>query len=104
MAESPERALSEDEEYEAEPDDPKDPDHPPGMGKQKGRKTFSSDASAGLLQAMDHVLLLSVFLKGATPQSMAAEQEKRKKEKELRSQVHGSEKVRQWLNSDAGEQ
>ena len=104
LAENPTPSASDDDESEVEPDDPKDPDFRPRKGKQKERKRFSSDASAGLLQAMDRVLFLSMFLKGTMPQSMVAEWEKQEKEKELRAQEHSSEKVRQWLNSDAGQQ
>ncbi|KAF8427180.1 hypothetical protein L210DRAFT_546350 [Boletus edulis BED1] len=96
----------EDDEFE-ERDDPKDLDYDPSKGKQKGkgkgkgRKRFSSDASAGLLEAMDDVLLLSMLLKGTTPQSVAAEWERRHKEEELRSQEQSREKVQQWLNLSA---
>jgi hypothetical protein len=59
----------------------------------------SSDASAGLLEAMDDVLLLLMLLKGTTPQLMAAEWEKQNKEKELCSREHSGEKVQQWLDA-----
>ena len=104
LAENPTLSTSDDDESGVEPDDPDDPDFRPRKGKHKERKRFSSDASAGLLQAMDRVLFLSMFLKGTTPQSMVAEWERQEKEKELRAQEHSSEKVRQWLNSDAGRQ
>ncbi|KAF8433703.1 hypothetical protein L210DRAFT_3411547 [Boletus edulis BED1] len=98
LAKIPERSAPKDDELEGEPDDPKDLTWEPPGGKQKGRKTFSSDASAGLLEAMDDVLLLSMLLKGTAPQSIAAERERRHKEEELRSQEKSREKVQQWLN------
>ncbi|KAF8122435.1 hypothetical protein EV363DRAFT_1554526 [Boletus edulis] len=98
LAKIPERSAPKDDELEGEPDDPKDLTWEPPGGKQKGRKTFSSDASAGLLEAMDDILLLSMLLKGTTPQSIAAERERRHKEEELRSQEQSREKVQQWLN------
>ena len=103
LTENPKCSAPEDDEPKVQPDDPMDPDWVPSgwKGKQKRRKTFSSDASAGLLDAMDDVLLLSMLLKGTTPRSMAAEREKQNKEKKLHSQEHGAEKVRQWLDSDA---
>ena len=88
-------STPEDDKPEVQPDDPMDPNWVPSgwKGKQKGRKTFLSDASAGLLDAMDDVLLLSMLLKGTTPQLMAAEREKQNKEKKLCSQEHSAEKV-----------
>ncbi|KAG6369590.1 hypothetical protein JVT61DRAFT_14250 [Boletus reticuloceps] len=47
---------------------------------------------------MDDVLLLGMLLKGTTPQSIAAERERRREEEELRSQEQSREKVQQWLN------
>ncbi|KAF8554619.1 hypothetical protein OG21DRAFT_1412292 [Imleria badia] len=61
------------------------------------------DASAGLLEAMDDVIILSMLLKDTTPRSMATEWKRRSKEEELRSQEHSREKVRRWLNSNASE-
>ena len=96
------RSTPEDDAPAVESDDsndPKDPSWKPSSG-QKGRKTFSSDASAGLLGAMDDVVLLSMLLKGTTPRTMAAEWKKRNEEEELSSQEHSHEKVQQWLNSN----
>ncbi|KAF8136158.1 hypothetical protein EV363DRAFT_1542522 [Boletus edulis] len=95
------RLKRSDPESKVGPDGPKDSDREPLRGKQKGRKTFSSDASAGLLKAMDDVLLLSMLLKGTTPQSIAAQRERRHKEEELRCQEQSREKVQQWLNLSA---
>ncbi|KAF8433695.1 hypothetical protein L210DRAFT_3555865 [Boletus edulis BED1] len=105
MAKIPEPSPPEDDEFE-ERDDPKDLDYDPskdkqkvkGKGKGKVGKILSSDASAGLLQAMDDVLLLGMLLKGTTPQSIAAERERRREGEELRSQEQSREKVQQWLN------
>ncbi|KAG6373280.1 hypothetical protein JVT61DRAFT_6907 [Boletus reticuloceps] len=98
MAKIPEPSPPQDDGFE-EQDDAKDLDYDP-KAKQKGKggKRFSSDASAGLLQAMDDVLLLGMLLKGTTPQSIAAERERRREEEELRSQEQSREKVQQWLN------
>ena len=91
--------AAKDDESEIEPDD--DRKDPFRKGKQKERKPFSSDAKADVLKAMDRVVLLSMFVKGTTPQSMAAESERRTKEKEQRSQERSCEKVRGWLDPDA---
>ncbi|KAG8221067.1 hypothetical protein J3R82DRAFT_2582 [Butyriboletus roseoflavus] len=105
LPESPKHSTPEDDESKVESDsddlENDDSDWGPWKGKQKGRKTCSSDASAGLLEAMDTVLYLSMMVKGTTPQLLAAEWEKQNKEKEQRSQEHSCEKVQQWLNSDA---
>ncbi|KAF8552263.1 hypothetical protein OG21DRAFT_1486344 [Imleria badia] len=87
LDETPKRSTPEDDEPQAgvEPDDPND-------CQQRGRKTFSSDASAGLLEAMDDVIILSMLLKGTTPRSMAAEWKRRNEKEELRSQEHSREK------------
>ena len=90
--------LEDDESAVESDDDRKDP---PGKGKQKGRKPFSSDPPADVLKAMDRVVLLSRFLRGTTPQTMIAESERRTKEKERRSQERSCEKVRGWLDPDA---
>ncbi|KAF8434061.1 hypothetical protein L210DRAFT_3506736 [Boletus edulis BED1] len=73
-------------------DELKDPEWNPSKGKrEKTRKN-------GLLEAaMDDILMLSMLLKGKTPQSKAAEWERQRKEEELRSQEHSCEKVQQWL-------
>ena len=101
LAENPPEP-EDDESGEVESDDcRKSPNYvPPRKSKQKERKTFLSEARADVLKAMNHVLLLSMWIKGTTPQSTAAEWERQHKEKELRSQEHSYEKVRQWLNSD----
>ena len=91
--------AAKDDESEIEPDD--DRKDPFRKGKKKERKPFSSDAKADVLKAMDRVVLLSMFVKGTTPQSMAAESERRTKEKERRSQERSCEKVRGWLDPDA---
>lgn len=57
------------------------------------------EADAGLLEAMDDVLLLSMLLKGTTPQLTAAEWERQYREGELQSQEHSCKKVQQWLKS-----
>lgn len=67
----------------------------------KGSEVRSSDARARVLEAMDRVLCLSMWVKGATPQSMVAEREKQKRERERRTREHSSDRVRQWLDSDA---
>lgn len=86
LAKDPRRSIPEDNESKAKTNDPMDHNWKPWKHKREGKRTFSSDAMAGTLDAMDGVLLLSMLMRGTTPQLMAAEQEKRNEERELRSQ------------------
>ncbi|KAF8127061.1 hypothetical protein EV363DRAFT_1401491 [Boletus edulis] len=89
LAEEPKRSAPEDDEPEVEPDEDelKDSEWNPSMGKKETTR------KNGLLEAaMDDILMLSMLLKGKTPQSKAAEWERQRKEEELRSQEHSCEK------------
>jgi hypothetical protein len=65
--------------------------------KQHKGKRLRSDMSEGMLLAMDNVLLLSMLMKGITPQDMAAKRQKREEEEELRSQEASRTKVEEWM-------
>ncbi|KAF8957264.1 hypothetical protein BDZ97DRAFT_1670266 [Flammula alnicola] len=81
--------------------DPADPDYRPGQGAASGgkhRRRHHCHASKGMLRAMDGVLGLSMFIKGNTRQSLAADRERRMKEGELQAQEAGRAKVDQWLH------
>jgi hypothetical protein len=72
-----------------------------GDGAPRRRHQSRSDMTPELLQAMDNILRLSMWLKGTTPEAMAAERERRKEEEELRARKAGRVKVLEWLQSDA---
>jgi hypothetical protein len=55
--------------------------------------------SGGMLDAMDNVLKLSMLLKGRTPQSVAAERERREEEEELHIQKAGQVKSQRWIET-----
>ena len=52
-----------------------------------------------MLDAMDNVLKLSMLLKGRTPQSVAAQRERRGEEEELHVQKAGQVKSQQWIET-----
>ena len=56
--------------------------------------------STGMLQAMDDIMVLSMLLKGITPEAMAAERERQQEEAELRAQEASRVKVLEWMQSD----
>jgi hypothetical protein len=62
-------------------------------------KNHRSHMSDGMLDAMDNVLMLSMLLKGRTPQSIAAERQRREEEEELIVQKGGQVKAQQWIQS-----
>ncbi|KZP03417.1 hypothetical protein FIBSPDRAFT_969021 [Athelia psychrophila] len=67
------------------------------------RRYYKLDMPAGMLQAMDSILLLSMWVKGTTPEAMAAERQRQEEEEELRVQKAGQVKVLDWLQSDVNE-
>ncbi|KAK0473585.1 hypothetical protein IW261DRAFT_1569645 [Armillaria novae-zelandiae] len=80
-------------------DDPNDGDYEPqrsGTGI-KHRRRHMDKTSDSMLRAMDTVLALSMYIKGNTLESLAAERERAMEEAELRAQEASSEKVKQWL-------
>ncbi|KAK0462194.1 hypothetical protein IW261DRAFT_1348408 [Armillaria novae-zelandiae] len=80
-------------------DDPNDDDYEPqrsGTGS-KHRRRYTDKTSDSMLRAMDTVLALSMYVKGNTLESLAAERERCTEEAELRAQEASSEKVKQWL-------
>ncbi|KAF8964218.1 hypothetical protein BDZ97DRAFT_1660573 [Flammula alnicola] len=85
---------------EAPAGDPADPDYRLGQGAAGGKhqRRHHCHASKEMLRAMDGVLGLSMFIKGNTRQSLAAERERRMKEGALRAQEASRAKVDQWLH------
>ncbi|KAK0495721.1 hypothetical protein EDD18DRAFT_1287147 [Armillaria luteobubalina] len=80
-------------------DDPNDADcelKPSGTGN-KHRRHHRCHTSDSMLRAMDTVLALSMYIKGNTLESLAAERERYMEEAELRAQEASSVKVKQWL-------
>ncbi|KAK0479976.1 hypothetical protein EDD18DRAFT_1312405 [Armillaria luteobubalina] len=63
----------------------------------KHRRHHRCHTSDSMLHAMDTVLALSMYIKGNTFESLAAERERSMKEAELRAQEAGSAKVKEWL-------
>lgn len=57
--------------------------------------------SNGMLRAMDSILALSMLLKGTTPELMAAERVKDRREEAKESRVNEASRVKvpQWLQS-----
>ena len=54
--------------------------------------------SEGMLRAMDDVLALSMYMKGNTRESLAAERQKREELAEARAQEAGRVKAERWVN------
>ncbi|KAK0490320.1 hypothetical protein IW261DRAFT_1387622 [Armillaria novae-zelandiae] len=63
----------------------------------KHRRHHRCHAPDSMLHAMDTVLALSMYIKGNTFESLAAERERHMKEAELREREAGSAKVKEWL-------
>jgi hypothetical protein len=64
------------------------------------RRQHTTDMSAGILQAMDDVLELSMWFKG-TPDAIAAARQRREEEDELRAQQASRGKVAEWMQRSA---
>ncbi|KZP03414.1 hypothetical protein FIBSPDRAFT_969017 [Athelia psychrophila] len=59
--------------------------------------------SAEMLQAIDSILLPSMWVKGTTPEAMAVERQRQEEEEELCVQKAGQVKVLDWLQSNVNE-
>ncbi|KAF8324813.1 hypothetical protein F5887DRAFT_1204278 [Amanita rubescens] len=66
--------------------------------RRRGRN-HGSKRTDGMLRAMDDVLMLSMLLKGTTPELMATERQKREEAEELCAQEASRAKVQQWMQS-----
>ncbi|KAH7886539.1 hypothetical protein F5I97DRAFT_1003754 [Phlebopus sp. FC_14] len=87
------------------------PDHSEGSSDESGneyapkhrqRKRGRSRRSATsneMLQAMDHVLVLSMLLRGVTPEQIVAERERQEKEAKAHTREVARAKVQQWQQS-----
>jgi hypothetical protein len=80
---------------DSEDDDPDDTGYQPNT-RPRGRH-HRSKMSDGMLRAMDDVLLLSRLLKGQSPQSIAAEQQRQEDAADLRAMEASRAKVQQWM-------
>lgn len=89
--------ISDDSDQNMESDDSKDLDYP--LGEKKNRRRKHSDTSPEMLQAMDDILVLSMLIKGTTPESMAAEAQRRAEAEELHAQEASKVKVQQWMQN-----
>ncbi|KAH7886545.1 hypothetical protein F5I97DRAFT_1004534 [Phlebopus sp. FC_14] len=67
--------------------------------RRKRGRSRRSKTSNEMLQAMDYVLVLSMLLRGVTPEQIVAEQERRKKEAQAHAQEVAWAKVQQWQQS-----
>jgi hypothetical protein len=81
-----------------ESDDLHDDDEYKPNRRPRGRN-HSSNVSDGMLRAMDNVLMLSMLVKGTTPELMAAERQRREEVEELRAKETSRVKVQQWMHS-----
>jgi hypothetical protein len=77
--------------------DSQDEDYRPS-GSTHRRAHYRSTMSEGMLHAMDQVLALSMWVKGNTVESLAAERQKRQELAEAHAQEAGRLKVQQWVN------
>jgi hypothetical protein len=66
--------------------------------RPKGRN-HTSNMSDGMLRAMDNVLMLSMLLKGTTPELMATERQRQEEAEELHAKEASRVKVQQWMQS-----
>ena len=57
------------------------------------------DMSPEMLQAMDDILALSMFIKGTTPELMAVERQRRAEVEESRAKEASKMKVQQWMQN-----
>ncbi|KDQ56787.1 hypothetical protein JAAARDRAFT_301400 [Jaapia argillacea MUCL 33604] len=76
--------------------DAHDSDSQPNRQRRGGARRHGSTMSAGMLQAMDDVLLLSMLTRGTTPESVSRERRRREEEEELRRQEASRSKVEAW--------
>lgn len=95
LAPAPQRSNSSDD--SPEPDDPSDPDYIPSTLPKT--RNHSSKMSEGMLRAMDEILMLSMLLKGTTPQQIAQERLSREQAAELRAKENSRVKVQEWMQS-----
>jgi hypothetical protein len=82
-----------------EPDNPTDCVYVPN--RQPRGRNHDTDMSDGMLQAMDNILALSMLVKGTSPESMAAERQRREEAKELRAKEASRVKVQEWMRSSS---
>lgn len=64
----------------------------------QGRK-HSLKMSHEMLKAMDDVLMISMLIKGRTPEMIASERQKQQEVEELHAEEAGRVKVQQWMQS-----
>ncbi|KAK0187364.1 hypothetical protein F5146DRAFT_1064573 [Armillaria mellea] len=95
----PPRPSSEPSDDDIPDDDPNDDDYDPQRSSigSKHRRRHTDPTSDSMLHAMDIVLALSMWIKGNTWESLAAEHERAMEEAELRAREAGSAKAKQWL-------
>jgi hypothetical protein len=87
-----------DDDSSPESDDLDDDDECIPNRRPRGRN-HSSKRSDEMFRAMDDVLLLSMLVKGTTPELVAAERQKREEAEELRAQEASRAKVQEWIQS-----
>ncbi|KAK2464149.1 hypothetical protein APHAL10511_003842 [Amanita phalloides] len=89
---------SSDDDSSPESDEDDDDDECIPNRRPRGRN-HSSNMSDEMLRAMDNVLMLSMLLKGTTPELMATERQRREEVEELHMQEASRVKVQQWMQS-----
>jgi len=73
-----------------------DKSYKPGQPTGRNHTLTMSD---GMLHAMDDILMISMLLKGTTPELVAAERQRREEEEELHTMEASQVKVWQWMQS-----
>jgi hypothetical protein len=86
---------SDDSDGGSERKDPRDGDCEPN--RRRSWKHRRSSMSDGMLRAMDGMNALSMFMRGITPQTIAAERQRREEEEERRAQEDSRAKVELWM-------
>ncbi|KAH7886550.1 hypothetical protein F5I97DRAFT_1926849 [Phlebopus sp. FC_14] len=71
-------------------------EYAPKHSRRKRGRSRRSATSNEMLQAMDHVLVLSMLLRGVTPEQIVAERERREKKAKAHTQEVTRVKVQQW--------
>ncbi|EDQ99804.1 uncharacterized protein LACBIDRAFT_334685 [Laccaria bicolor S238N-H82] len=90
--------FSDDTDTSLESDNSRDLSYHPPVGRKQPRKK-DSDMSPEMLQAMDDLHVLSMLIKGTTPELMAAERERQAEVEELRVKEASKMKVQQWMQN-----
>ena len=90
-------STSSDSENSPESDDNDDDEYTPP--RQPRGRNHASEMSNEMLRSMENVLRLSAFMKGTTPEGMAAEIQRQEEAEELRAKKASKMKVEEWTRT-----